>query len=80
MSPKVRQKIKSKQIKLYQTEKLLHRKENHQQNETSAYKIGGGGIFASYISDVFERKDSYIIYFIAVIYILELNLVRKETE
>lgn len=60
MLPKVRRKNKSKQIKLHQTERLLHRKENHQQKETSAYKMGGGEIFASYLYDIFERKDSYI--------------------
>ena len=31
---------KTKQVELYQTKKLLHNKENHQQNEKVTYRMG----------------------------------------
>jgi len=34
-------KSKSKQVGLYQTNKLLHKKGNHEQNEKAAYLLGG---------------------------------------
>ena len=33
-------KRKNKQVGLYQTKKLLHSKENHQENEKATYRIG----------------------------------------
>ena len=61
MSPEVRQKIKSKQIKQCQTEKLLHRKENHQQNEKSAYKIQGVEYLQA-IYLIYLKGKTHIIY------------------
>lgn len=68
MLPKVRRKNKSKQIKLHQTERLLHRKENHQQKETSAYKMGVGGKYLQAIYMIYLKGKTHIYLIVVILY------------
>lgn len=67
MLPKVRRKNKSKQIKLHQTERLLHRKENHQQKETSAYKMQGGEYLQA-IYMIYLKGKTHIYFIVVILY------------